>query len=285
MGYNLSYAPVVQRIGLQSSELLMRVQFLPGALHTYCYYPHLTLSSKLKDMQLFINKLIEKSVAKSQALKVAKLQIKSDWNPDIVISRDPGSGGNLIAKKIAKKLGWLFFNKALMLKLATDLDIPTDEFAHIDEHDRSWINDLVHSIFNPDYVSDIRYISHLKRILLHAAKQGDMVIVGRGANLILPHDKCLRVRITASFDTRVDNTYKYEAKKSRTEAEQWVQHIQDQRNNFIKQYFGSNPHNPWNYDLVISTDHLSLDDAADIIIHAFYIKFPSEKKKLKSALS
>ena len=232
-----------------------------------------------------MNHLIEKAVANSVSLKVAKLQIKSPWHPDIVISRDPGSGGNLIGKKVAKKLGWQFFDKALMLRLAEELDIPADEFAHVDEHARSWFADSFHAIFNPDYVSDVRYITHLKKVLLHAAKKGDMVIVGRGANLILPHDKCLRVRITASFATRVDNTFKYENKKSREEAAAWVRRIQSHRNDFIRQYFGTNPHNPWNYDLVISTDHLSLDQAVEIVLNAYKVKFPKEAKRLKSKLS
>ncbi len=225
-------------------------------------------------MQYFLNRLVNKAIEKAQVQRVEKLKIKSDWNPDIVISRDPGSGGNPIAKKLAKQLGWQFFNKALMLKLSQELHIPTAELAHVDEHSRSWLADTFHSLFNPSYVSDIRYITHLKKILLRAAKLGDMVILGRGANLILPHDKCLRVRITASFETRVNNTYKYEHKKSKEEAEEWVRHIEKNRNQFIRQYFGINPHNPWNYDLVISTDHLSLDQAVAIILHAYKIKFP-----------
>lgn len=53
-------------------------------------------------MRRFLSHLIEKAVADSQFLKLAKLQIKTAWNPDIVISRDPGSGGALIGKKLAK---------------------------------------------------------------------------------------------------------------------------------------------------------------------------------------
>lgn len=224
-------------------------------------------------MQHMMDRLVNKAIQRSQIKRVEKLQIKI-WTPDITISRDPGSGGNLIAKKVAKKLGWQFFDKELMSKLSKDLDIPEDEFANVDEHNRSWLSDLFHSIFNPNYVSDIRYITHLKKILLHAAKEQDLVIVGRGANLIIPHDLSLRVRITASFDTRVNNTYKFENMSTKEEARLWVHKIQDRRNRFIQQYFGVNPHNPWNYDLVLSTDHLTLEQARDIIIHAFKTKFP-----------
>jgi len=235
-------------------------------------------------MKNYLDHLVNKAIERNQTQRVEKLKIKNDWLPDIVISRDPGSGGRLIAKKLAKMLNWKFFDKKLMTEISQALGIPTKELKKIDEHGRSWINDTFHSIFNPNYVSDIRYINHLKKILLHASKEGDMVILGRGANYILPRDKCLSIRITASFSTRVDNTYKYEGKKTKTEAADWVRHVESHRNRFIRQYFGVNPHNPWNYDLVISTDNLTLDEVVKIILRAYLVKFPNQEKALKSVI-
>jgi len=235
-------------------------------------------------MNHFMDRLVEKAMLQSQSFRVAKMQLKSAWSPDIAISRDPGSGGRFIAKKIATKLGWKLFDKALMFKLSEELGIKTAELEHIDEHGRTWFADTFHSIFNPAYVSDVRYITNLKIILQHASKQGDLVILGRGANHILPPDKCLRVRITAPFTTRVKNTLKYDGKRTKLEAVEWVRHIESQRNRFIRQYFGVNPHNPWNYDLVISTDQLTLDQAANLIIQAYLIKFPQEKKPLANKI-
>lgn len=236
-------------------------------------------------MHHFMDKLVNKAIEKSQSNRISKLQLKTHWSPDIVISRDPGSGGHVVAKKIANRLGWQLFDKALMKKLSEELGIPEAEVVNIDEHSRSWVSDLVHSIFNPDYVSDVRYISQLKKLLNHAAKKGDLVVIGHGANYILPPDKCLRIRITAPFNTRVDNTFKYENFKTRLSASQWVEKIEKQYNQFIRQYFGKNPHNPWHYDLVISTNHFSLDQTADLIIKAYLTKFPGEKKQLKSKFS
>ena len=69
---------------------------------------------------------------------------------------------------------------------------------------------------------------------------------------------------------------------AREEAALKVEHAQKQRNSFIRQYFGVNPHNPWHYDIVLSTDHLSLDQSAEIIINAFKTKFPKFARQLKS---
>lgn len=229
-----------------------------------------------------MNRIVERAISRSQLQKIARLQIKSDWSPSIAISRDPGSGGQLIAEKVAKKLRWKVVDKTYMKRLASELNISASEFLHVDEHSRSWIADFLNTIFNPAYVSDIRYITHLKALLRHAAKKHNLVILGHGANLILPKAKCLRVRITASLTTRINSTYKFEHKSSQREAREWVEHIQRQRDQFIRQYFGVNPHNPWNYDLTISTDNLSLDQATQLIMHAFFIKFPSERRRLKA---
>lgn len=229
----------------------------------------------------FMDRLVEKAIQRSLVTRLTKHKIKHVYHPDIIINREPGSGGRVVAQKLAKKLRWQLLDEALMDQLAEELSIPVHEFKNVDEHSRNWLSDTLQSLFNSNYISDVRYINHLKRIIAHAAKKGDLVIVGRGANHILPPDKCLSVRITASLATRIDNTFKYEGKRSKLEAESWVHKVESQRRRFIRQYFGVNPYNPWYYDLVISTDHLNLDQAVDLIIQAYLAKFPKEKRRLK----
>lgn len=228
-------------------------------------------------MPYFVEKFVNRALARSQAKRLVSFKLKTAWRPDIAISRDPGSGGKIIAAKLAKRLGWQLFDKELIRKLSQELGIPESEVANVDEHSRSWVSDTFNSIFNPDYVSDIRYVNQLKKLLNHASKSHDLVVLGRGANLILPANKCLRVRVTAPFQHRVKNTYEFEKFPSLEEAAKRVKHIENQRNNFIRQYFGVNPHNPWNYDLVISTDMFTTDQVVDLIIYAFHTKFPKEK--------
>lgn len=233
----------------------------------------------------FIERLVEKASNRfSLQAKLSRLQIKPHrWSPDIVISRDPGSGGRVVAQKISRKLGWELLDKEILTKLAEELNIPPHEFANVDEHTRNWFADTWNSLFNPHYVSDVLYLKHLRRLLLDTAKDGDVVIVGRGANHIIPADKCLRVKITASFEKRVQNTMKHEG-KSREDAETWVRYIENKRHNFIREYFGKTPANPTDFDLVLNTDHLTLLQARDLIIHAYLDKFPAERRRLQNKL-
>lgn len=228
-----------------------------------------------------ITHAISKFVYRSTAPAVKK-PIKHIWGADIAIDRDPGSGGHPVAEKVANKLGWQLLDKKILTELADHFGIPRREFVDVDERPRPWLMDVIHSVFNPDYISDIRYVNHLKKLLLAASKKGDVVIIGHGANHILPPDKCLRVRVTASMPKRVENTFTFENKKSREEARAWVEQVESKRVSFIRQYFRANPYNPWHYDIIVSTDHLTLDQATDLIIQAYYAKFPAAKQKVKT---
>ena len=201
-----------------------------------------------------------------------------EWKPDIAISRDPGSGGKIVAEMVAKKLKWKLLDKEILAKLSKELGIPEDEFAKVDEHPRGWWVDTVQSLFNPHYISDVKYLEHLRRLILHASKDKQVVVLGRGGGLVLPSEKCLRVRITAPLEVRIKNTMTSE-NTTRLKAEEMVQSFQEKRDKFIRQYFGRTARWIANYDLVINTEHLTLEAARDMIVDAFYDKFPNVKRK------
>jgi cytidylate kinase len=163
--------------------------------------------------------------------------------------------------------------KEFLSKMATKFDIPEKEFAKIDERPRNWLSDTLYSLLSPSYVSDWKYIEHLKKLILTSAKDGHVVVLGRGANFVLPPSRVLRVWITASWETRVKNTMKYEH-MSRARAESWVYEVEKKRDDFVRQYFEQDPDSATNYDLTMNTDHLSLSTGCDMIVNAFFDKFP-----------
>lgn len=226
-------------------------------------------------MRRFLYRAVNKaSVWRRLSRDIRKSQnANAEWIPDITISREPGSGGRVIAEMVAKKLRFRLMDKELLSKMATQFDIPEREFAKIDERPRDWLSDTIYSVFNPHYVSDWKYIEHLKTLILTSAKNSSVVVLGRGANFVIPPERVLRVRITASWETRVINTMKYEH-KSRARAEAWVAEVEKRRDGFVRQYFEKDPDSATNYDLTMNTDHLSLKTGCDMIVGAFYDKFP-----------
>ena len=91
------------------------------------------------------------------------------------------------------------------------------------------------------------------------------VIVGRGANFILPRQSCLRVRLIASLERRIDNVstiFEVEPKV----AKRRILRRDGKRKAFVKHYFHKDITDSQHYDLVLNMDQFSLEEAADTIV-------------------
>lgn len=195
------------------------------------------------------------------------------FKPFITISREAGSGGRPAAKLLAQALGFKFYDKRIISDVAKSTKLREQLLRRLDEKTRSLIIDWVHSLINPDYVSDVTYMRHLCKVILSAASQGDVVIVGRGANFVTPFNQGLHVRICAPYEVRVRRAVQYE-KVERHKARQIIRDVDSDRKGFISQYYGKNISNANYYDLVINSSNMSLDDIKALIILAFKHKFP-----------
>jgi cytidylate kinase len=198
--------------------------------------------------------------------------------PFITISREAGSGGKPIAKVIAKKLKYKLYDKKLIEMTAKKSKTRKALIASLDEKDRSFVDDLVHSLLNPDYVSEHEYTKNLFEVILSVARKGSCVILGRGGNFITNQYGGLHVRIVAPFLVRAGYTAQYE-KYTIYEARERMKKYDKDRKEFIKQYFGKDPSNANYYDLVINTTYLQVKEATEIILAAFKQKFPDWKKR------
>ena len=233
-------------------------------------------------MGLF-DKLIFKQVKRRELVLrqegpgVETLARKIKLRPFITISRESGSGGTPIAKLVAKKLKFKFYNKKLIDMIAKKTKKRKVLIESLDEKDRGMVEDIVQSFFNPDYVAGETYFKHLCRVTMTLAKRGNCVILGRGANFITSDYGGLHVRIVAPFLVRAGYTAQYEG-YTIYEARERMQKFDKERKDFIKEYFGKDPSNANYYDLVINTEGLKPEAAAEVILTAFKKKFPDWQK-------
>lgn len=183
----------------------------------------------------------------------------------ITVSREAGSGGKLVAQKIAQSLGIDFYNEELMDLLAKKTRRRKEIIKKLDEKERSLLDDFVNKLIDPEYLSEESFIKNLCLVIGALSREKSCVILGRGANFILPDDACLRIRIIAPYLTRVFYTQKYE-KRTKPDAEKRVKKHDLDRKEFIKQYFGKNPSNANYYDLVFNTQNTGLDSIVKTIV-------------------
>src|SRR3954464_10730624 len=82
------------------------------------------------------------------------------------------------------------------------MEVATDEVRGIDELAPSVVQDWILPLREEHYAPQEAYLDHLAKLLEAIARAGESVIVGRGANFLLPREETLAVRIIAPLKAR-----------------------------------------------------------------------------------
>jgi cytidylate kinase len=182
----------------------------------------------------------------------------------ITISREPGSGGNILAKRLSEQLGFDLFYQDFIHSMAESAHVSVRLLETLDEKGVSVLEEWIDSLVDKHHLWPDRYLQHLMKILGTIGKHGRAVIVGRGANFLLPPEKRLSVRVIAPLETRIKNVSQ-EYNVTVEEARARVSKTESDRKAFIKKYFNGDIRDPLNYDLIINTGALSIDDAVHAV--------------------
>ena len=122
----------------------------------------------------------------------------------ITIGREYGSGGRLIAQRLAEELGVTFYDKQLIAEVAKRTGF-SEHFVRDAEHQRptnSFLYDLYCAVQTPS-VPDQMFIAQAK-VIKEAAARESCVIVGRCADYILREEPyCLKTFVYAPLEQRV----------------------------------------------------------------------------------
>jgi cytidylate kinase len=182
----------------------------------------------------------------------------------ITISREPGSGGNILAERLSEQLNFNLFYQHFIHSMAESAHVSVRLLETLDEKGVSVLEEWIDSLVDKHHLWPDQYLQHLMKILGTIGKHGRAVIVGRGANFLLPPTKRLSVRVIAPLDTRIKNVSR-EYDVTVEEAKTRVLKTESDRKAFIKKYFNDDIRDPLNYDLIINTGALSIDDAANAV--------------------
>lgn len=185
----------------------------------------------------------------------------------ITVSREFGSGGRIIGKMVAEKLGIAYYDKEIIAKVAEKTGFAEEFIEKNGEYSPS------KSIFAYAVVSRDRagssmndYIFSVQRkIILDIAEKGPCVIVGRCADDILSdHDKALHVFIYGEKDKKVKkimDTHNISEK----EALRLMKATDKKRSINYNYYTDKQWGKAGNYDLCLNSSALGYEVCADII--------------------
>jgi cytidylate kinase len=126
----------------------------------------------------------------------------------------------------------------------------------------------VQALSAPREASPAGYDELIRDVIIENANQGKVVIVAHGAGICLAQSKdALRVFVTASPDVRVQRLSEG-AKTDAEKAKKAIGQSDADRADFLRRFYGLRHEDETNYDLVINTDRLSVEDTAALVLAA-----------------
>jgi cytidylate kinase len=171
-----------------------------------------------------------------------------------------GSLGDEIVKQLAHRLGWQVIDRALINHAAKAAGVPHVALAEIDE--------LGLLGLRPSTREWRAYQNHAENIIRAWADIGNVVIMGRGSQMVLcDYLDVLHVRVVAPLEVRVARLQQQQA-ISADQARARLEASDKARGRYLKRSYGVNVDDPTLYHLVINTSQFSLSLAVNLIIQA-----------------
>jgi len=230
-----------------------------------------------EDPRLVDQRVTESLIRMRTIEEVQKRERMPMVRPVVTISRQMGTGGAEVAQKLVEMLGppWQMWDQQIIDAIANHADVRKEMVKSLDEHAQNEIDTVVKSLLGVGGIEAPGYRRHLAEVLLTIERAGFAVILGRGANFVLP--RALNVRLKASLPVRVQRGMQ-RRNLSRRQAEQAIRESDKQREAFVRQMFGRDIDEEGAYDMVIYTDDLPPEGVAQIIYTALRVKYPDWEK-------
>jgi len=191
--------------------------------------------------------------------------------PWITISRQLGSDGSELARRLGHDLGWQVFDREILGSIADHTHTREAVLRHLDEQAIGPINDYLSQLLDPSIPGRTEFQKEMARVIWGLARQGSAIIVGRGANCMLDAGCGLRIRTVAPLETRVKRVCKTDS-VDRATAEARIRLNDERQRAFIRQAFDRDIADAVNYDLLLNLGALDLDSAVQIVLAALRSK-------------
>ena len=205
--------------------------------------------------------------------------------PVITIRGQYGSWSAEIGELIAHKLNIDYVDREIIAGVAERLSRPSTSIAEkemppstllgrISEAmaQTAYLGDGINAgIYTPMWeipLNDSNYLSGLEYVIKELARSQSIVIRGRGSQFILKDfPGAFHVMIVAPVEVRVKRVMERQ-KLNEEDAKHEITRFDNGSREFVKRYFRAKITDPINYDIVINTNHLSIEGAASIIVDA-----------------
>ena len=181
----------------------------------------------------------------------------------ITVEREYGSGGAMIARRLAERLGWKIWDEELTAEIARVANVDSRAAARCDERRDPFLYRLFKVYARGSYerslpIGESRVfdtdcmVEVLHKVIEDVASRGNCVIVGRGSAYILRNrSDAFHTFIYAPLEEKIRRVMTLG--KTEEEARKLVEEIDAERAEFIRHYFGAQWPARWLYNVMINS--------------------------------
>ena len=226
--------------------------------------------------------------------------------PVITVTGLMGSGGTEVGSEVSRKLGIDYVDRLILAEAAKKMGTTVEAVAARTEHpprlgDR--VAGFVRTVLersalagggadpyfgggldallvreyrdfpdeaeiSDDLPGEDRLLTVTADVIKEIASSGNVVIAGRGANIILEdYPGALHVGLTSSLDRRIERIME-RVSLDRDEAARYVAENDKGRTAYFRRFFKVQPEDHHHYHMLVNTDWMDIARAADIVIAA-----------------
>lgn len=182
----------------------------------------------------------------------------------ISVGREYGSGGHLVADKLAEKYGLPLYDRNLLKEVASSRNLDSKDMEEFDEIQRNKLMSRTVRGFNNSPAHNVAMLQfeYLKRM---ADEGKSFVVVGRCAETVLRDcDALISIFVLGDFDDKIARLMEHHGI---TEHAAKIMRTKEERKR--KTYHNSNCEGKWgdsrNYDISINASKLGIDETARVL--------------------
>jgi hypothetical protein len=193
----------------------------------------------------------------------------------VTVARTLQAGGEEVGRLVARGMGFRYVDEEIISRAAEQAGVSPDVVERA-EHRQPLVNRLIEAMAAtappesfgwgahalPPPAGPQSYQDLIIRVIRETAQEGNVVIVAHGAGVCLAETAgILRALVTASPGVRAERLGGPDAAKV-------VARSDSERIDFLRRFYGLKEESPSHYDVVVSTDALSRDAAAQVVVAA-----------------
>ncbi|MBC7906867.1 MAG: cytidylate kinase-like family protein [Rhodospirillaceae bacterium] len=185
--------------------------------------------------------------------------------PVVTLSRDYGSGGDIIATRLAQRLGVPLYDEQLLRDVAQRLNDDPAIVQMLDESMGKAKDMWLYRLFSGKDIGHDAYRDTLIKVVMSLGRLGG-VLIGRGAHVILADGCALRVRVTGSPEIcarrmaeQGHGSYEEELVKAND--------LNHRRGKFVWDVFHARLSDANQFDITVNTDRMvDFEDVVDMLV-------------------